>query len=83
MVKWKRRFMMCMKRIVQQLLKNWKNCLLYWIELVILASNNINLLCSEYLIGKLEVELEGFMSNLKLLINDIQEDTLGSNKSVQ
>ena len=46
-------------------------------------SNKVNLSCSEYLIGKLEVELEGFMSNLKLLINDIQEDTLGSNKSVQ
>jgi len=33
-------------------------------------------------IGKLEVELEGFMTNLRLLISDIQEDTLGSNKSV-
>ncbi|XP_065916502.1 synaptonemal complex central element protein 2-like [Dysidea avara] len=32
-------------------------------------------------IGKLEVELEGFMSNLKLLISDIQGDTLGSLKN--
>ena len=29
------------------------------------------------------MELAGFMSNLKLLVSDIQEDTLGSSKSEQ
>ena len=76
--------MVCMRRIVQRLMKNWKNCLLYWIELVTSVSIRLHHYAVNVLLGKLEVELEGFMSNLKLLINDIQEDTLGStNKSVQ
>ena len=76
--------MVCMRRIVQRLMKNWKNCSLYWIELVTSVSISLHHYAVNVLLGKLEVELEGFMSNLKLLINDIQEDTLGSsNKSVQ